>query len=357
MKVRGSGPSILLMVAVLACVGLLAPGGAAAATVVNGDFEAGNLSGWSVYRATQAGNWFAYKSTREPIANKRPPGQPIQPPPQGTYAAIADQLNPETLILSQDVALEAGGSHWLSLLAYYNSYEPIAVPAPDTLSVDDGVLGGQANQQFRIDVMRPGTPIESIDPADVLLTLFRTHPGGPAKLGPTQLTADLSAFAGQTVRLRVAVAAHEEVLAAGFDAVSISPSPPGRGGEGSSLGPKGFRVGKAKANRKNGTVTLPVQVSDSGLVTAKGKSASATGTGASRARKSQRPIKLATVRARAAGTVKLRLKPTPTTRRILERKHKLRVEVAVTYTPNGGAAKTATVPVIFKLAPSPDERR
>ncbi len=354
MRLPGGWRSALFALVVLGWAGLSAPGGATAATVVNGDFESGTLEGWNVHRATQAGNWFAYKGASEPIVKKRPPGQPIQPPPQGTFAAIADQINPDTLILSQEVALEAGASHWLGLLAYYDSYEPLAVPIPDTLSVDDEKLAGQANQQFRIDVMRSGSPIESIDPADVLLTLFRTQPGGATKLQPTQLTADLSAFAGQTVRLRIAVVAHEEVLAAGVDAVSITPGPPPKPGP--PTGSNRFRLGKAKANRKNGTVALSAQVPGPGLLTAKGQGASASVV-ASKAKKAAKPIKPATVRARAAGTVKILLRPTRVARGILEQKHKLRARVAVTYRPSGGSPETASVSVLFRLAPRPSQRR
>ena len=39
-----------------------------AATVVNGGFETGTLSGWNVQRATEAGDWFAYRGTEPPPA-------------------------------------------------------------------------------------------------------------------------------------------------------------------------------------------------------------------------------------------------------------------------------------------------
>jgi hypothetical protein len=314
---------------------LLAPGGAGAATVVNGDFESGTFAGWQVHRALEAGNWFAYQGIDEPLATKRGFERPIQAPPQGRYAAIADEINPDTLILSQEVALEPGLAHRLSLLAYYDSLVPIAVPALDTLSVDGEVLAGQANQQYRIDVMRPDSPIDSVAPGDVLRTLFRTVPGARRTLPPTSFSADLSPFAGQTVRLRVAVAAHEELLTAGVDAVSIDSVPPGR-----PFGPMpkagSFNLGKAKVNRKNGTAVLPVRVPGPGLVKAK-------------AGRSLQPGK---VRAAEAGTVKVRLKPTASARATLRRKHKLRLKVAVSYLPGGGgAAETATVPVVLKLAP------
>ncbi len=350
--VRGkSGRPMLFAVAALACMALLGPSGAGAATVVNGDFESGTLNGWSVHRATLGGNWFAYRGSSEPIAEQR--GKPVVPPPQGAYAAIADEISPETLILSQNVVLEPGLDHRLSLLAYYESKVPIAVPAPDTLSVNGETLAGQANQQYRIDVMKPGAAIESVDPADVLRTVFRTVPGRPKKMLPTTFTADLTPFAGQTVRLRMAVAAHEELLNAGVDAVSILSARPGQlpGASGR------MRLGKAKANRSNGTATLPVSVPGAGLLKAKGKGVPvpAPNAGVSKVRK-RSPIKPASVRAARAGTVKLLLKPTPTALQILREKHKLRVQVTVTFKPAGRALQKATVPVVLKLAPRPSSR-
>lgn len=342
---------ILLAAALLA---LLAPSAAAAATVVNGDFESGTLDGWHVRRVVEAGNWFAYKGVDAPIGHKRG-ADPVQAPPQGVYAAVTDEANPDTLILYQDIALEADFSHRLSLLTYYNSYKPIAVPTPDTLSVDDESLAGQPNQQFRIDVMRPGAPLESLDPADILRTLFRTKPGDPVNLQPTRITADLSQFAGQRVRLRIANAVHEEVFNAGVDAVSISSS--------ASSGPNphapdrlGF--GKARANRRNGTVALPVHVPGPGLLTARGQSTphSALVAGASKARGLRKMIKPATVKAAAAGTVTIQLRPTRFARAILRQKHKLRVKVTVTYQPTKGPPEAASLPVVLRLEARPRHR-
>lgn len=349
------GRATLLIVAFTV---MLAPSGAEAAKVVNGNFESGSLSGWNVQRATEAGNWFAYAGTDAPIGSNRPhPADPVQPPPQGAFAAIADQANPDSLILYQDIALEPGLHHELSLLAYYDSYRPIAIPNPDTLLVDDEALGLpngglQKNQQFRIDVIRPEAPLESLDSADVLRTIFATKRGDKLRMTPRKLTADLSAFAGQTVRLRIATAVREEVLNAGVDAISIETTTPKKGSNrGSRNGPRLFSFGRVRANRRNGIATLRVRVSGSGLLRAKGASASAGTSRATSAAIPRKPIEPVTVPVASARTVTIHLRPTAGARAILRRRHQLRVKVAVTFMPSGSFSEAASVPVVFKLAP------
>lgn len=358
---RGWGRLGPAAIAFAAAAGLMlaSAGAAAAATVVNGDFESGNLSGWNVHRTMEVGDWFAYKGTVDPIAKARGKKFPPQAPPQGTYAAIADELSPETLILSQDISLAPGASHRLSLLAYYDSTVPIAVPSPDTLAVGEDALGGRANQQFRIDVMKPEAPLESLDPGDILRTVFRTQPGAAAHLPPTWFSADLTPFAGQTVRLRIAVAAHEELLTAGVDAVAVDSTKPGQAPP--PLGSSRFSLGKPKLNRRNGTAALAVEVPGPGTVTAKGGGvlpAAAKGgdpkAHATKAAKQAALIVPVTARAAKAGTVTLQLKPTAAARAALKRKHKLRVLVEVSFDPAGGSPRTATKPVVLRLArPAP----
>lgn len=348
---RRSGWAALFIVAALAVVP--APAGAVAATVVNGGFESGNLDGWQVYRATGLGNWYPYSGTTPPISSsKRTTPTFVQAPPQGTYAAITDEANPDTLILYQDVALEPGIAQQLSLLAYYNSYDPLAVPTPDTLSVDEGALGGQANQQFRIDVMKPEAPIESLDPADILRTVFATRPGGPRTMAPTRLTANLAPFAGQTVRLRIANVVQEEVFNAGVDAISIVPSSSSAGAgqspsRGSKQGPKLFSLGKLRL-RRDGTATLRVRVSGPGLLRA--SAASSSRARASRAKELRRPIEPLTISIGKARTVTLHLRLTPAARMALRRSGRLHVGVDVTYRPTDGPAEATSLPVVFELA-------
>jgi hypothetical protein len=336
---------------------LLAPSNAAAENVVNGNFESGTLSGWSVYQANPFGNWFAYQGTETPIGASREKqagrNAPVQAPPQGTYAAVTDEIEPDTLILYQDVTLQPGLDYQLSLLAYYDSYKPIAIPTPDTLSIADEALqlpNGefQENQQFRIDVMKPDAPLESLNPADILRTVFATKPGDRPTMAPKTLTANLSAFAGQAVRLRIANTVTEEVFNAGVDAISIASGPPGSFS--SKHGPAGFHFGKPKVNRHSGIVTLRVSVVGSGLLRAAKAPVPSTRGKASGAGKVGGSIEPVTVPVATAKTVTLHLRPTPAARVILQRKHKLQVTVGLTYMPTAGAAETASTPVVFRLA-------
>ena len=344
----------LFPLVVVVCAALGTPAAGFAATVVNGDFERGDLSGWQVHRATESGNWFAYTNTTDPATNVVTTTDPIatqrgrklpQFPPQGRFAATSDEVSPDTLILSQDVALAPGLDHRLSLLVFYDSEVPIATPAPDTLSVNPEVLNG-ANQQFRIDVIKPGAPLESLDPADILRTVFRTAPGDTQNLGPKWISADLSPFAGQTVRLRIANAVHEELFTAGVDAVTVDSTQPGQ--KSSPLGSNRFSFGKLTLNRKNGSARLAVKVPGPGKLTAKGVAASAKAK-ASKAKKPQSPLKPATVTATKASTVTIPLKPTPAAMKTLRTERKLRVKVAVTFDPAGGSPRTQTLPVVLKL--------
>jgi len=302
---------------------------AAAATVVNGDFETGTLAGWAQVPAPGAGGgWFAYSGIDAPVSTEWKDSEAvprtIQPPPQGGFAVISDQLVSGVGILYQDVALEPGMTHTLSLITYYNSLAPITVPTPDSLSPE-----GFGNQQYRIDVMRPSAPIDSVDPADILSTVFRTYEGGLSFSPPLTRAVDLTPFAGQVVRLRVVEVDNLDYLNAGVDAISIQSAP---------IPPNSFSFGRFKQNRKKGTATLKVAVPWAGKVMAVDT------------RKIKR-IATATARPAAAGTATLRLRPNRMFRKRLASRRKLPFELEVTFTPTGGSAATRSFSGELKLRP------
>jgi VCBS repeat-containing protein len=201
----------LVLALLMAALAFASP--AHAATVENGDFESGTLTGWTVVdQEGSNGSWYSYSSENPPPQGCPPPGEP---PPQGIYAATTHQSGPSSHVLYQDIALEPSATHSLSFTLYYDSFAPIA--SPDTLDRNTG-----PNQQYRVDIMKPDAPVFSVDPDDVLATVFRTTEGDPQTLSPTQMDFDLSAFAGQTVRLRFAEAVTQNCFAASVDDVKVT---------------------------------------------------------------------------------------------------------------------------------------
>ncbi len=222
-----------------------------------------------------------------------------------------------------------------------------------------------ANQQVRVDVLKPNAPIESLSPNDILATPYASKNGDPQELAPTLLTADLSAFAGQTVRLRIAAAAQEGALAVGVDDVSIvsnpivpppvvtpTPTPP--------TSPSNVIVtGKLTLNKQSGSGVLSVSVPDAGTLIA--SDARRKVAIASRRRKGKaRPIlvRTATVSSAGAGTVKVPIRPTAAALKVLRQKGSLPVRLTMTFAPTGGAAASQpyATKLVRRLRPPPAPR-
>jgi hypothetical protein len=334
---RRSFPAIGALWAVIASLVLLVPGAAGAATVVNGGFESGDLTGWSQSNnpSEDAGRWFAYTGTESPLN----PGT-VQAPPEGSFAAISDQLGPGVHVLYQDIVVEPANTQQLTMLLYYNSV-PLETPEPDTLSI------GVSNQQYRVDLVRPSAPIESVDPADVLAPIFGTKTGDPEDQAPFRRTIDLALFGGQTVRLRFAEAHNNGPMRAGVDSVAIlgdPPLPPSSSPPLISPAPiatppsNAIVVGKLVRNLKRGTAKLAVRLPGAGVLRATDARA-----------KKPKLLKQATVEAAGPGTVKLALKPTGAGRAVLAREGKLAVRVALAFTPTGGTAGKVVVRKVLRL--------
>jgi hypothetical protein len=271
------------------------PAAAHAAIVSNGDFETGNLSGWQVYNDTAAdGNWFTYTGSTSPLS-----GLPVTAPPQGRYAAITDQSESGLHILYQDITVPAGGSQdLLSLTAYYFSDAPIV--SRSSLDPNSG-----PNQQYRIDVIKPGAPITTMSGSDILRSLLATTFGDPTELGPTQRSTYLPiSTTSRTFRIRLAEVDTEDVFNASADAITVTSN--------------GVTFGTPIRNKKKGTAALSVTVSGPGTL-------KLTGPGVAKR----------TVNATSAGAVRLVVKPVGKKKRRLEQSGKLGVKVTVTYAPPG----------------------
>jgi hypothetical protein len=346
---------------------LIGAASASAATVVNGDFESGTLTGWTLTQSTN-GSWFASSGSQTPFGPEReaeeeeeikeaeeegeapPPFASYKffPPPSGNFGAVTDENGPSSMILSQDVALGPGYHHELSLYAYYRSFAAIAVPMPNSFETEIP----QANQQFRIDVMKAAAPIESLNPSDILATVFATSAGAPEAMAPTRFTADLTPFAGQTVRLRIAAVDNSFYLNGGVDDVAIASTPilaP------APVPPSNTIVkGKLTLNKKNGSASLAITVPGAGtLSVADAATKVATASTAGKTAKKSALIKAKTLHPTAAGTVKVPIKPTAAGLKVLAKKGKLKFRARVTFTPTGGtaAAKTYAAKLVKTLKP------
>jgi D-alanyl-D-alanine carboxypeptidase len=181
------------------------------------DFESGALTGWKAVGAG-SGGWFIYTDGRKaPDPARSDPNVPfdLPDPPQGRFAAVTDANGPGTRILYRDVKLE--GRFRLHLSVFYAGVGGLS--SPQTLAYDEP----GANEQFRIDLIAPSAPIDSVAQGDVLVNIFKTSPGDPDRREPRTVSVDVSRWAGRTVRLRLAATDNGGPLRAGVDDIRFEP--------------------------------------------------------------------------------------------------------------------------------------
>jgi D-alanyl-D-alanine carboxypeptidase len=188
------------------------------------DFESGALTEWQAVGAG-SGGWLIYTNGQKaPDPAQSDPNVPfdLPDPPQGKFAAVTDTNGPGTRILYRDVKLD--GRFKLHLSVFYAGVGGLS--SPQTLAYDDP----QANQQFRIDVVAPSAPIDSVARGDVLVNVFKTSAGDPDRREPSSVGVDLSRWAGETVRLRLAGTDNRGPLRAGIDDIRFEPIGSGANG-------------------------------------------------------------------------------------------------------------------------------
>ena len=196
--------------------------------IENGGFEANggagstNLDAWGTYNEG-SGGVFAQTGSESPIS-----GFQVPVPPEGDFAAMADQTGPGLHILYQDVQVPAGATLGFDL---YIGNRAEVFHSPPTLSPS-----AFPNQQLRVDIMDPGAPLDDVG-AGVLANVYQTAPGDPPESGYSRVVADLSAFEGQTVRIRFAQVDTEFFFQGGIDNVVVGREPSGGGSGGGSGGP------------------------------------------------------------------------------------------------------------------------
>jgi hypothetical protein len=186
--------------------------------IVIDDFESGKLADWKIENSG-AGGWYVYANGKTPPnPSESDPNVPfaVPAPPQGKFAAVTDMNGPGRRILYRDVRLD--GRYTLRLTVFYVNAGPLT--SPDTLDYESA---GE-NQQYRIDIVAPSAPVDSVAAAHVLTNVFRTSPGDADHRQPSAVTVDLSKWEGQTVRLRLVGVDNRGPLRAGVDDIRLEPA-------------------------------------------------------------------------------------------------------------------------------------
>jgi photosystem II stability/assembly factor-like uncharacterized protein len=211
--------------------------------VANGTFdtpdlsgESGNLNGWQTFTETGShGQWAGQTDSLSPLSQVSVP-----PPPQGQYAAMLDEADlglganqhPSDYqgmhILYQDITIPANATQaLLSFSLYINNADklnkigytdPLQTPALDFFP---NQFPQTANQQVRIDLMNPSAGLTDVG-GGVLSNLFITAPSTPRNFGSYRsFSFDLTAYAGRTIRLRIASVNNQGKLIVGLDNVQL----------------------------------------------------------------------------------------------------------------------------------------
>lgn len=215
--------------------------------VTNGDFELrdltgekGNLLGWDTFRLAASpggsqGEWYPQTSDKSPLSGTTVPllnkayramlDQNNQTPYTGNNNPNAPGTYAGTHVLYQDITIPANANKvTLSLNLYIDNTDAGIYSDTATAPALD-YRGGDAlgnNQQVRIDIMDPLGQMLGVTPATgVLRNLFLTNNLSANTINTVVQDLDLTAFAGQTVRIRIASANNQGRLIVGVDNVKV----------------------------------------------------------------------------------------------------------------------------------------
>jgi len=205
------------LLALLIALALAAPPAARAYELVsNGVFETASLAGWQTFNQGASGgtgSWYAKSS-----GNGTYSGLPISPPPAGSWEAVADNSGRVAAILYQDLVIPATTRATLSFTIWHGN-----AASGNTWTNGSSLSPSTTNQRVRVDLINPATGL--LVTSGALQLIYQTATGTAQIVNPTVITADVTALAGQTVRLRFALVATQGGLIAGIDQVKLDVSP------------------------------------------------------------------------------------------------------------------------------------
>jgi outer membrane autotransporter protein len=183
------------------------------ANLVNGNFEDG-LTGWTT--TISGGNSVSIATGDIMLA----PGQTLASPTADQYA-YTSQNSPGYSLLSQAFTVQSGVNNVFFDISIRNSSPTFNTPAQaDTLNYATGI-----NQQARFEILKPGTSITSVDPADIITTIYQTQAGDTQVQDWTTQQADITAaladYVGQDVIFRFSQIINVATFTLAIDNVSV----------------------------------------------------------------------------------------------------------------------------------------
>lgn len=190
------------------------------AGIVNGGFETGDLSGWTtfeantvgdgIFRAAQGGSVLPLSGATAPTASA------------GDTLAISDMAAAGLRVLYQDITIPTDAA--LSFDLWWNNAAGFWVNPGNMFP------NPFPNQHARIDLIALDAPLNTTDPDDIALSLVTLDEDDDTQSGDWRSQQfDLSAFAGQTLRLRIAEVDNQGPLYVGVDNFSLIPAPSSAG--------------------------------------------------------------------------------------------------------------------------------
>jgi VCBS repeat-containing protein len=191
--------------------------------IVNGDFETGNLNGWTkLVESGSAGDVFVTNATTSPSSGA------TLPTSGNSFVAVTDQSGPGGYVLYQDITLVPSTPYTLSF-KYFIGNRAGVFSTPNSMSKNTF-----PNQQVRVDVVNStSTSFFTGAATDGVLANIVQTPVGSTVVFPNYQTStfDLSSFAGQTVRLAFRQTDNQGTFQFGIDDVKVTSA----GGAGGAL--------------------------------------------------------------------------------------------------------------------------